>query len=440
MIRNKEYWVVSRLLVLIMPLAVAACGGSGGSGGGSPPPTGRLKVEVTDTSSTETVAVQGARVTVLDGESGQLIKVLTTDANGLAATNLGIGQVQLKVAAQGHEASPASAYGSPLPYSINNGQVTTARYQLTPLTNSAELGWISGKTIGIDGTRGVPNALVTAKSDSDSDGIFEWHSTFSDGNGRYVLFNVPAASDVELTALRGGYDFTTLSNVVVATAAGTESQNLASVEALGTVGGQLQFLSVSNSAADVTFLHPETRDVIPGLRTYTSSGYTVNGIPDGIFHAIASLNTDGLVLDPDHVRKSGVPQLVMSSGVPDPGSLDFAVTGAVDLVSPENFQIMPVNALTFGWNAYPQTSDYILEVLDDKGNVIWGASQPVAGSAYTFAKGTTEVNLDLTSVLEIGKLYRVRVYASADMQEYPLFKLISVSEDLQGVFQVGPAQ
>lgn len=439
MIRNIANCLASKWLVLLMSLAVAGCSGSGG-GSVPPPPTGRLKVEVTDTTGTETVAVQGARVTVLDGESGQLIKVLRTDANGLAATNLGTGQVQLKVAAQGYEPSPASAYGSPLPYSINDGQVTTARYELTPLTNSTELGWISGKTIGIDGTSGVPNALVTAKSDSDGDGVFEWHSTFSDGNGQYALFNVPAATDVEITALRGGYNFTTLYDVVVTPAAGTESQNLASVEAFGSVGGQLQFLSVSNSTVDVTFLHPETRDVIPGLRTYTSSGYTVNGIPDGSFHAIASLDTDGLVLDPDHVRKFGVPQLVMSGGVPDPASLDFAVTGAVQLVSPENFQVLPVNALTFAWDAYPQTNDYILEVLDDKGNVIWGGSQPVAGSAYTFAKGTTQVSLDLTGVVEVDKLYRVRVYASADTNEDPLFKLISVSEDLQGVFRVGPAQ
>lgn len=429
----------SVLAVVLMPLVITACSG-GGDTAAPPPTTGMLRVEVSDTSGVDPQAIDGARVSVIDGDTGQVLKVLTTDANGSVSMTLDIGQVQLKVAAQGYEPAPASAYGSPLPYSINGGLVTTARYELTPLSNADQLGWISGTVLGIDGSTGVANALVTASSDSDGDGVLEWHSSLSGSNGTYVLFNIPPANDVALTALHGGYDFTTLSNVTVTAATGTENQDLLSSEALGSVSGQVQFLSVTNSNTDIVLLHPETRDVIPGLRTFTSSGYTINGIPDGTFHAIASLKTDGLVLDPDHVRKFGVPELTVAGGLSTPAELDFAVTGAVGLLSPQNFETMPVNALTFSWNAYPSSNDYVLEVIDDKGNVVWGGNTPVAASEYTVPKNTTDIVLDLSGVLQVGKLYRLRVYASAETQDVDGFKLISVSEDLEGVFEAGPAQ
>jgi hypothetical protein len=430
-----RYGAWNKIILLTAALAVSACGGGSGE---APPPTGTLAVTVSDT---EEAAIQGARITVVDGGSGDILTVLTTGPLGQAEVVLPVGQVQLKIAAQGFEPAPASAYGSPLPYAIVGGGTTTAEYRLVALDNAEELGWVAGRTLGIDGA-GLANALVIANSGGDN-----WHSTSSDEEGHYVLFNIPAGS-VELTALRAGHNFVTIPDVSVVEGIGSEDHDIASSEAFGAVGGKVQFLSISNTIVDITLLHPETGEVVPGLRTFNDGNwnYVLNGIPDGNFHAIASLETDRIVLDPDHVAKFGVPELSVTAGVASPDPLDFAVTGAVELTSPENFQILPIDALTFSWikrSSYAEADHYILELIDDKGNVIWGDNEPEPGTPYTLGKNATEATLNAVDEgmgLEVGRFYRVRVYASVNTTAAPFYKLISVSEDLEGVFQVGPAE
>jgi hypothetical protein len=422
--------MIARACPVVIFLGLVACGGSGG---GSPPTTGTLAVSISDFDSGAGIA--GARIIVIDGSSGDLLDVLTTNADGEASEIFPIGQVLLKVSAQDFQPSPASAEGSPLPYAIIGDLTTAAEIQLTPLADTETLGWITGKALDIDGTTGVANALVVASGLAD-----DWYTTATDTDGSYVLFNVPEGG-ADVTALRGGHNFSQVPATVLA-GQGTDNIDIPSVEAHGELSGMVQFLAIVTSNVDVTLLHSETGEVIPGLRAFTvNQRYEFDNLPDGTFDAIASLETDNLVLDPDHVAKFGVPQVTVSAGVASPDPLDFAVTGAVQLVTPENFEELPINALTFRWNAYPSTKNYILELINENGDVIWGGNAPGVNN-YTVGTAT-QVTLapEWTSEpLVEGKLYRVRVYAAVDTITDPFYKLISASEDLLGVFRVGPAE
>lgn len=88
-----------------MVFGLVACGGGGG-GSSTPPPAGVLEVNVTQAGSDPVINIEGARVAVIDGDTGEVVKVLITDSHGAASMSLAPGQVLLKVSAQGHAPSP----------------------------------------------------------------------------------------------------------------------------------------------------------------------------------------------------------------------------------------------------------------------------------------------------------------------------------------------
>jgi hypothetical protein len=224
---------------------------------------------------------------------------------------------------------------------------------------------------------------------------------------------------------------------------------MASSTAGGTISGMVSFLAAPNSVVDVTLIHPGTGEVIPGLSTYIGAStrtYALNGVPEGTFIAIASLKTDGYVLDPDSVAKFGEPKVTVLGGVaypfvngvqsPNPGNLNFDVTGAVTLTQPVNSPVMISGAVTFQWNAYPSAKNYILEVIDENGNLVWGGNAPGTNN-YTVDAATTQVAYPAGEPALNGT-YRVRVYASVTSPDAPFYTLISATENLEGVFKVVP--
>ena len=132
--------------------------------------------------------------------------------------------------------------------------------------------------------------------------------------------------------------------------------------------------------------------------------------------------------------------------------MDFDITGSVSLNTPNNEAVttapVEVNSgtPTFTWTAYPSTSDYVIEVTDAMtGNVVWGGidtSGELPVKNIVLPSGTTSVqfNSDGNSTiasLEVGKVYRWRIYASKDDQNSPTgWTLISASEDQRGLVRV----
>ena len=232
-------------------------------------------------------------------------------------------------------------------------------------------------------------------------------------------------------------------NAVVAANTETVGINLTLTAISGTsVSGAVTFLATSNEDVDVSLTHPETEESIPGLTTTTSGGnYSLSDVPDGLFLARASYANDGIVMDPDWIVKNGEPFVTVSGSST---TRDFSVTGAVSVESPTNdaSSTVPVSAPavpTFTWAKYSSTSDYVIEVSDANGNVIWGgfnADWTVKHIVIPSANNSIEFNSDgnATESLITGNVYRWRVYASKNNAQSPTgWELISVSEDQRGL-------
>jgi hypothetical protein len=229
----------------------------------------------------------------------------------------------------------------------------------------------------------------------------------------------------------------------------TSSTNLQlSSNASGIVSGQISFLATQNLEVDVALTHPGTGETIPGLSTQTSNyNYTISGVPDGEYIGRATYENDTKVVDPDRIIKFGEPLVVVSGSSLE---LDFDVTGAVKLIGPSNgmsdLQPIEVNSAApmFEWTPYPSASDYVIEVSNSDGEIIWGGfntdnDQPAKRITISSDQTSIVYNSDNSALesLEAGKIYRWRVYASKDdVQETSGWKLISVSEDQQGLILV----
>ncbi len=129
---------------------------------------------------------------------------------------------------------------------------------------------------------------------------------------------------------------------------------------------------------------------------------------------------------------------------------DFSVTGGVSLASPTNAMAstLPVDVkasgLTFTWSQYASADNYVIEVTNQSGRVIWGGfSNNWTTRNMLLPKTQTSVafNSDGTATeqLVVGKVYRWKVYVSKDDSREALgWKLISASEDQQGMVKIIP--
>jgi hypothetical protein len=433
----------SVLAILLAGLA-GLVGCSGGGGGGSapppPPPTGTLNLTVVDGDTD--LGIVGARVIVIDGDTGNPVDILTTDVSGKAGKVYNTGSLQLKISADGYGASPAPGI-PPLPVNIVKDQVTAITVNLFALP-VADRGSISGQVTNALG-QPVIGALVVATAGDGSQ-----VSTIAGSNGSYVLYNVPVG-DVTLGAFLGGLNFPQITPVSVSLDANTVQAISATSLATGQISGHVSFTSISGDIIDITLLHPGTREVLPGLRTFTDSGgsYVMYGVPNGTFEIIASLDNDGYVLDPDVSVTQGIPQVTINNNVV---TEDFKVTGSIALTNPATSFDGSVPVLsdlpTFTWlkdSSYSSAEDYVVEVVDESGVTVWGGFDELNNFTpyVTVAQGNTPsvaYNMDGTatvSPLEAGRYYQLRVYArKSDVSSPTGYVLLSASETLDGIFKV----
>jgi hypothetical protein len=430
-------------LALIGALVLSGCGGSD-----SPPTTGTLDLTVVESGTTTGLA--DARVIVIDGDTGDSLGLLTTDADGKASGTYEAGAIQLRVSKQDYSSSPPAGI-PPLPVQIIADQSTAITVSLKTLA-TGDRGWISGQ-VTTDQGQAAAGALVVVTA---GDGSVLSTTAYLDGT--FVAYNVPAGA-VSITAFLGGQNFETHTAVNVTADTNTVQDIASTGAAYGEIYGHVSFTAISGDIIDITLLYPGTRDKLPGLRVETDSGasYAMTGVPYGDFEIIASLENDGFVLDPDTSVTQGIPTVSITTSAPVITSMDFKVTGSIQLTNPPQVVDAQIPELggtpTFTWakaSSYASADYYVVEVVDESGETVWGGFDTAANNFAPLVlvpqgnNPSAVYDFDgsaVLSTLESGRYYQVRVYAAViDTSETKGYRLLSASETLDGLFRVAPSQ
>jgi hypothetical protein len=217
--------------------------------------------------------------------------------------------------------------------------------------------------------------------------------------------------------------------------------------------GQVQFLAISGAKTDITLVDPNNRLAIPGLRTFNAGGsYRMEHIPMGTYIVWGSYLNDDFVMDPDHIRKFGLPKVTYLAG--DTAKVqDFAFTRAIQIVRPTNppdsLYPVPVNSLQpwFVWKHEASTQEIVIEVFDSKGECIWGGWDSTGTIrhqqilAHPGGLDSVQFNFDnsATAPLVRSDTYSWKIYADGDRAP-GIQKFISSTEDLRGLFMAGVNQ
>ncbi|WP_017730856.1 MSCRAMM family protein [Nafulsella turpanensis] len=398
------------------------------------PATGVLYGTVTDAATTS--VLENVRIIVFESNSNNPVASTTTGADGAYSAELLPGSYYLKLYRQGYDHVPPRNI-SPIPFTVSKGMELDKPVSMN-LSEVENGGYIHGKVV--EAEKGVPGVLVVGVKDG------KGYSAVSDAAGEFFLYNLPAGS-YTLKGWRAGYE-SEQASVNVTTGQGAEQIVNLSKGAAGSVSGTLSFLASTAVEVDVALTHPLTEEAVPGLQTKTSANYTIENVPAGTFLARATYQNDQRVVDPDWIVKFGEPLVEVSNGAV---SRDFSLTNSVSLIDPTNpsTSTIPLTVSgtnpTFSWTPYSSASDYVIEVSDANGNVIWGGfdySQDVLVKKVSIPSSQTSVefNFDQTASknLEAGKVYRWKIYASKDDKQAAAgWKLISVSEDQLGLITIG---
>jgi hypothetical protein len=365
-----------------------------------------------------------------------LIVPATRDPNGVPADGI----YTLRVQAQTYQEFP-TAIRPALPldaetatqeddtWVIENSLTTVA---LIPLPgDTSQLGSIQG-AISADLNAGV---LVVAEGQSDT------LTGFSDSDGNYTIFNVPAGS----YTIQGYFAGLQLVAVQTSLTAGELKTGIDLSQAdrpLSTVSGDVQIVNAPGDsqtsvilAVESTFIDAAGRGKVPpGLRVGGITGaFTIKDVPDGRYVVLAAFENDMLVRDPD-LSISGT--AVVRITVPDPTlgntitfSEGFKVTEALNVVRPGADQPQEVATATptLEWEDDSSEDRYIIRVFDSFGELVWDDEiGPVTGSA-------TVTHAYAGPALEVGMYYQFRVTSFRDTNNAGRVA-ISTTEDLKGVF------
>lgn len=400
------------------------------------PTTGTVKGTVTDISNSQAIA--NVRIVVYNANTNAPTgSSILTGSDGTFQIQLSAGTYYLNLSKQGYNGIPAPSI-SPVSFTVELGKDVANNYQMQP-SSVANGGSISGKAT----SGGIPLAGVLVVAGNGTNG----YSSITGTDGSYSIFNVPAGT-YQVQGFLSNYNSASLNVSVTASTESSGKDLTLTSGATGIVSGAVTFLATNNGEVDVTLTNPLTKETVPGLVTKTSGGnYSITKVPDGTYIVRASYANDGYVVDPDWILKNGEPQVTIAGNTV---SQNFSVTGAVKLVSPTNDSTttVPVGVTgttpTFTWQAYSGTSDYVIEVSDINGNVIWGGftkSSTTITKNISIPKGQLSIvfNADgkATTTLKSKNTYRWRIYSSKDDNTSSTgWKLISDSEEQMGLFTI----
>ena len=296
--------------------------------------------------------------------------------------------------------------------------------------DASELGSITGMILA------VQNAGILVVAEGANSAL----TGFSDSEGQYTIFNVPAG----IYTVQGYAAGLQLNAAAAELEAGEAVGGIDLEESdrpLSTVSGNVQIVNAPGGsrtsivlALESTFAEAAGRGTVPpGLRVGEIEGtFTIENVPDGRYVVLAAFENDGLVRDPD--QTIGGTEIVRIE-VPDPelGNTvtlpeGFKVTGALEVMEPgaEGPQEVTTSTPTFEWEDDSSEEGYEIHVFDAFGDEVWSDEiGPISGSdtvTHTYAGPP----------LEPGMFYQFRI---TSFRERDLDRTaISTTEDLKGVF------
>jgi hypothetical protein len=290
---------------------------------------------------------------------------------------------------------------------------------LVPLEDSSGLGTLKGRV----NTADPGGTLVVAGS----------VTAVADKNGAFTVFNVPAGAATVQGYLLGA-NFEPLSVQVVA---GETLGNLVlepTSQAAVDVSGQVQIVNAPGGsktsvilAVRSTFDENAARgEAPPGLRAADVTGaFTIQGVPDGEYVALAAFENDLLVRDPDTSIGGTSLVYVTVSGSDVTISEGFKVTEALAVVSPDAEEVVSATP-TFTWADDSGEEAYSVAVYDALGELVWEQLD------LPKVTGSKNVSVEYAGPpLVSGNIYQFRA-TSYKGGGTPL----SRTEDLRGVFRV----
>jgi Carboxypeptidase regulatory-like domain len=399
-----------------------------------PTTTGIVSGTIKDASTS--AVIPGVLVLVFDANTNApTANSIFTACNGTYSFDLTPGSYYIKLSKLGYENLPHVNIIA-VPFRVVLEQTVITDFEMNPLTTT-DMGTISGQVT--KSSNPATGVLVVAS------GTSAGYSSVTDKNGNYWIYNVPAGT-YTVKAWESGYNSSS-ANLTLTSSRNLQNNNLTLTPgASGSVTGSITFLATSHIEVDVSLINPQTNETIPGLTTTTSNyNYTISNVPAGTYIARVSYENDGKVVDPDWILKNGEPTVTVGTSEV---TMNFSVICAVNLTYPINdmASTLPygINTTTptFTWMAYSSTDDYVIEVSDVNGNVIWGGF----GSSgtiknITIPKTTTFIKYNIdgkaTQALQNGHIYRWRIFASKNDNSDPRgWKIISVSEEQEGLIKV----
>lgn len=390
-------------------------------------------VKIIVKSGVDSSVVSGANVVLYNANNSEAISRHSSGSDGSATFNdLSAGSFYVRIAAQGFHELPEGSI-SPIPFSAAAGQTYSQTYYLDTLLGI--LGTIDGTITPVQA-----GFLIVAASTATG---AEYH-TYSGPDGYFALFNVPFGQ-YDVYGVKAGYNSDN-KQVTISPEFPSKTIRLTFTQVTGsTLSGMVTFLATQNGIVDISILDKNSHSVVTGLTTKIDSNrnYTISNIPTGEYIAWASYENDTYVMDPDWIFKNpGALNISLTSDTAL--SLDFSVTDAIRIISPTNpnDSIVPAQVdttvPTFRWDPYPQAKEYIIEVRDINGNLIWGgftASGVIRHTQIARDQTSAVFNFDGSafSPLQPGEIYQWKIYADDD-DAANVQVLLSSSEDLKGIF------
>lgn len=398
----------------------------------------------------DSVAVAGANVVLYDADNNNPLLRTSSDAQGKYRFAADSGNYYIGVTAMGRISSPfpGARY---TPFRLDPLTTYTRNFYLRRDSSGVPVGGLVGK-VQVPGLANLAGILIIATAvDSSS------YSATTGPDGSFVFNNLPVGDGYTLVAYHSGMAGDTAA-VQSKVALGVITQDVIlklAVDPGRALRGQVQFLAATNITADITLVDPDSRLAIPGLRTFnhnSSTTYRMDSIPLGSYIVWGSYLNDGYVMDPDHIRKFGLPRVAYLPA-DTVKVVDFAFTRAIQIVRPTNppDSLYPAPVLSmqpfFVWKHEASAQEIIIEVFDSKGECIWGGWDS-AGTilhkqilAHPGGLDSVQFNFDGSARAPLVRTdtYSWKVYSDGDRAP-GIQKLISSTEDLRGLFMPGTSK